>query len=88
MHAKELEDSLSGYEEQPAQAFHCGAGDARCSEFTADGGLLTGKLHGYRVTMLGSQRAFSTVCRCRESDWATLKPVFINVINCITPGNG
>ena len=60
------------------------AGDARLSEWTADGG----KLHGYRVTILGNQREFTVICISPERNWAVLQPAFQRMIHSLVPGNG
>ncbi|HET6384967.1 MAG TPA: hypothetical protein VFJ58_16370 [Armatimonadota bacterium] len=88
MGKKSMEDLFKSYQEQPAQAFQARFGDARISEFTADGGWMAGSLRGYRVTMLSNDRRVSIVCRCSAGDWNNLHPAFIHVINSIGPGKG
>ena len=77
---------MSQYQEQPAKPWRSGAGDARVSEFTAGGGMFAEKVHGYRVTILGSERSIEIICKCPETDWPTLQPVFAKVIASINSG--
>ena len=87
MDQKQLAASLEGYKENDAQKFQSEAGDSRVSEWTASGGLGTGSLHGYRVTMLGREREFTVICFCPERDWKTLMPAFQRMISSVKPGN-
>lgn len=82
MDEKQLAASLPDYKEGAADSFQSAAGDARVSEWTANGSL-----HGYRVTMLGREREFTVICFCPERDWKTVKPAFLRIINSITPGS-
>ena len=86
MDEKQLEasPSLPGYKEDPMQKLESRVGDARVSEWTAD----DGKMHGYRVTMLGSQREVTVICISPERNWAVLKPAFQHMITSVVPGNG
>jgi hypothetical protein len=79
---------IGSYEEASAQPFQSRIGDARFSEVTADGGPFTGKVHGFRATMLGTDRAVRVLCWSPESDWEKLRPAFQRVINSIGPGTG
>jgi hypothetical protein len=74
------------YEEMSMEAFQSPMGDARFSEFTAQGPLFTGRIHGYRVTILGGERLVEVTLRCAERDWPMLKPHFTKVVNSIAPG--
>ena len=84
MDKPQLADSLPGYQEGPMQKLESRVGDARISEWTADGG----KTHGYRVTMLGSQREMTVICIAPERNWAILQPAFQHMIASVVPGNG
>ncbi|MFN3648952.1 MAG: hypothetical protein ACK47B_05165 [Armatimonadota bacterium] len=84
--AKAAAKRFSGYQEGEMKTMVGQAGDGRYSEFTADGGWLDGKLRGYRVTIMGPQRALTVICRCPESEWKTLKPAFERVVNSLQPG--
>jgi hypothetical protein len=75
-----MKNKLGDYQEQPYKKFSSSAGEACYSEFTGNGGLLAGKVHGYRVTMLTSERRVIIICQCPESSWTTLKPAFQHVI--------
>jgi hypothetical protein len=59
-----------------------------CAEFTGDGGLFAGKVHGYRATNLGGERAFYVLCQCSERDWMMLKPAFERAMGSMAPGAG
>ena len=83
-----IEDEMSGYEEQAAKPFQSQLGEARFSEFTADGRMFAGKVHGYRATILGNDRSFTVICQCGEPDWPGLKPAFEKVILSLTAGGG
>ncbi|MES4793104.1 MAG: hypothetical protein C4321_09090 [Chloroflexota bacterium] len=79
---------LKAYHEQPMQSFSSPMGDACFSEWTADGGFFVGKLHGYRVTILGGERRASIVCQSSEANWPALKPAFEHTIGSLNRGNG
>ncbi|MBV9851088.1 MAG: hypothetical protein JO250_15565 [Armatimonadetes bacterium] len=86
--AKALAKKYDDYDEQPAQPLSSPVGDARISEWTGSGGTLVGKLHGYRVTLLGNERRYSVICQCPEDNWAVLQPAFQHVIASLAAGNG
>ncbi|HEX5323475.1 MAG TPA: hypothetical protein VFW40_06795 [Capsulimonadaceae bacterium] len=75
-----MKEKLSNYQELPYKKFDSGTGEACSSEYTGNGGLLVGKVHGYRVTMLSSERRVTIICQCPESSWEALKPTFRRVI--------
>ena len=79
--ADAMKQKLGDYQEQPYKTFTGDLGEACYSEFTGDGGLLEGHVHGYRVTMLSSDRRVTIICQCPQSSWNTLKPAFLHVIN-------
>jgi hypothetical protein len=85
-HSEALQAKFQNYNEKPASSFTSGLGDSRVSEFTADGGFMGGKIHGYHVTMLTSDRDLSLVCQCREEDWQAISPVFVRVFNSLAAG--
>jgi len=87
MGKKELEGKYKEYQEGPGKTYDSKMGEARFSEYTADGGMLVGKLHGFRVTMLGGERRIHVFTHCQETDWPKLKPCFSRVINSIAPGS-
>jgi hypothetical protein len=84
MDKAQLADSLPGYKEGEMQNLESRVGDARISEWSADGG----KMHGYRVTMLGNQREMTVICISPERNWAILQPAFQRMIASVVPGNG
>lgn len=81
---KQLEEFVSNPEAMPAQPMTSPIGEARYSEFTADGG----QTHGYRSTAIGPQRVVSVTASCPEKDWETLKPAFSKVIGSVQNGSG
>ena len=81
---KQLEEFVSDPQAMPAQPMTSPIGEARYSEFTADGG----QTHGYRSTAIGPQRVISVTASCPEKDWETLKPAFSKVIGSIANGSG
>ncbi len=83
-----LASRYGNYTEQTARPLRCSLGDARYSEWTADGGFMAGKQHGYRVTILGGERRITVVSYCPESNWPTLKPAFEKVIASLQSGGG
>ena len=80
----QLAADLPGYKEGAMQKLSSRVGDARLSEWTADGG----KMHGYRVTMLGNQREMTVICIAPERNWAVLQPAFQRMIMSVVPGSG
>lgn len=83
-----LAKRFEGFAEQPLRELRSPLGEARYSEWTADdsGFLRKGKLHGYRVTILGNERRVTVLCQCPDGDWKTLKPAFERVIASLAPG--
>lgn len=85
---KAFERKYEGYQEMPAVKFQSPAGDARMSEFTSKGNFFTGKIHGYRATIMGGERRIEVVCVCPETEWAKLKPSFQRIMVSVSPGGG
>ena len=85
---KTTAEQFEAYEEQPAQPFNSRAGEARFSEWTAEGGRMTGKLHGYRATLLNNDRLITVFCQAPEGSWKALQPAFSRIIGSIAPGTG
>ena len=81
---KQLDEFVSNPEVMPAKPMKSPIGEARYSEFTADGG----QTHGYRSTAIGMQRVISVTASCPERDWETLKPAFSKVIGSLANGSG
>lgn len=85
----ERELKIDGHEElteQPAKAFRSQLGDARWSEFTAKGGFMSGDVHGYRATIMGTERAIYVTCQASEKDWKLVDAAFKRVIGSVGPG--
>lgn len=84
MYRSSIGSKFPGYSEGQAMVFTApGLGDSRCSEFTADGGLMSGKIRGIRVTMLGTERAFTVVCVSPAGQWDSMKDSYWRVVNSI-----
>lgn len=88
MTENDFSEKYDGYVEMPEQKLQDQFGDTRVSEWTAKGGMFTGNLRGYRVTMLGLNKAITIDCHCPEQNWTIMQPVFLKVIQSIVPGNG
>jgi hypothetical protein len=82
---KDVADNFPGYTEMPEQKVQVQYGDTRVSEWTSTGGWFTGKQHGYRATIMGLDKVITVVCHCPETDWTTMQPVFMKVIQSIEP---
>lgn len=81
--------SKRGYEQfkdGQMQAYQGKGGDSRISEFTADGGMFGGKIHGFRTTSLGTERRVRVIAYALEEDWKMLKPFYQKVIMSVEPG--
>ena len=76
-----------GYHETKVAAFESATGDARLSEWTANGNVfgLGGHIHGYRASLVGGNLTAVVVCQCLNADWPALKPAFLHVIASVTP---
>ena len=85
MSTESMSNKFTDYEEMPATSFQSRLGEAWSSEFTAEGGFRVGKIHGYRITMLGGERRYTVICQSPEEDWAKLKPAFDRVRDSLTP---
>ena len=82
-------DAVEHYQERPMQTLNTPLGEGRCSEWSGDAGRFGGGImHGYRATVLSGDRRIIFVCRCRESDWKTLKPAFDKMLVSLAPGGG
>ena len=89
MHEKDVQqwmDALPNFQEKPAAPYQSKFGDARVSEWTASKGNI--KLHGYRVTMAGTDRAITIFCLTPERNWTILEPAFQRIIESVGPGSG
>jgi len=75
-----------GYQETKVSDFEQKMGDARLSEWTANGNVfgLGGRVHGYRASLVGGSTTAVVVCQCLDSDWPALKPAFLHVIASVT----
>lgn len=84
-------DSLAAkyqdFSELPTHPFQGRLGDSRLSEWTGIGDS-GNKMHGYRVTMLTKDKMITLVCRCRETDWKTLQPAFVQIVHSVDQGPG
>ena len=85
---KRMSERYGDYDEQPMQTLQTPLGEGRISEWTGTGGAMAGKLHGYRVTVLGGGRRFTILCRCPQRNWKILEPAFLRVIQSVAAGSG
>ena len=82
-------EAVEGYQEKPMQVIKAPLGEGRCSEWSGDAGRWNGGLmHGYRATLLSGDRRVLFVCRCRQSDWKTLRPAFNKMLMSLASGGG
>lgn len=73
-------EELSGYVEGRPDVFKgSGLGEGRLSVFTASGGLFSGKLKGYHVTLLTRDRRVSILAYGPEAEFETLRPTYLAV---------
>jgi hypothetical protein len=68
------------YEEKAMQNMQTKLGEARYSEFTAKG------VHGFRVTILASDRLFQITEVGDADEWTILQPIFAKVVAELAPG--
>jgi hypothetical protein len=89
MYKSKVSIYFANYQEQPMETFGSNMGEACLSEWTADGPAMgfRHKMHGYRVSMVGSVKTAFVVCQCSDDDWMTLRPAFVHVMNSIQEGN-
>jgi len=73
------EEYGSNYKENTAKKVESKLGEGRMAEFLADASL-GGSIHGYRATFLAHDHRLTVLCECPQSDWKTLKPAFLHVI--------
>jgi hypothetical protein len=83
----DMAQNYPNYNELQMVTFDAKMGEGRVSEFTATSpNFGVGPVHGYRATLLSVDKRISAVAVCRESDWPTLKPVFIYILESIDKG--
>lgn len=81
-------EDKENYEEQGPAPLQSHLGDGRLSTFSYKAGGWSGKMKGYRATILASDKLFSVVCECPERDFNTIKPAFDRVLQSLKPGGG
>jgi hypothetical protein len=79
-----LAAKFKDFKDGKMQPFQSKLGEGRFSEFTGE--LDANDIHGYRVTILGSDKRYSVRTQCTESDWKTLKPIFEKIVQSVGPG--
>lgn len=82
-----LAEEIDGYQEESPAVVETAIGRGRKSKFTGSGSF-GGKLHGYRATVLSRDLRIAIVCKCSDSDWKVVQPVFDKVIDSLKPGTG
>lgn len=77
-----VELDYNDYEETPATTLQVPFGEVRQSEFTAKEGLLS-TVKGLRATFITTQFQFNVICKCREQQFESYRPIFEKAINSI-----
>ncbi|MFO1096589.1 MAG: hypothetical protein U0992_25265 [Planctomycetaceae bacterium] len=72
------------FEETPGGFYDVPFGRGWLSEFTASEGAFGGKIHGYRLTLLGGMHQFNVICKCQEKNWRKNEPMFERVLKSIS----
>lgn len=83
-HAEEKLE-VSNYQEKETKPFTSALGEGRYTEFTGDAPFPKGAMHGYRATILGTDRAVYVYTSCTEGDWPKLNKAFLRVIGSVKP---
>jgi hypothetical protein len=84
--ALQREQGVTEVVEQPMQKFQSRMGDARWSAYTGQGGFFSGKVRGYRATIMGTERAIYLNCLAPARDWPMVEKAFQRVIGSVCPG--
>lgn len=72
-------EEKSGYQEHGKdEMVKTANSEGRLSTFTASEGFST--VHGYRVTLIGTNNQWNIVCQCSAGDWKDFQEVFRKVI--------
>lgn len=72
-------EEKSGYQEHGAdEMIKTANSEGRLSTFTASEGFST--VHGYRVTLIGTNNQWNIVCQCSAGDWKAFQEIFRKVI--------
>lgn len=79
LYKKTASEEYSDYQESEPTLFKGSRlGEGRIAAFTAaGGGLFGGKIRGYRVTLLTSNRRISILCECPDKEFESYKPTFL-----------
>lgn len=79
-----MKDEFNNYQEREPKVFQSkGLGEGRRSTFIASKAL-SGKVYGYRATLLSGDRRITVVCDCPATNWQVLKPAFEQVVASIS----
>lgn len=78
---------MPDYAERATTSVETALGEGRVSEFTYSE-RITGRVHGYRGTVVLGDKWVQVSCTCPEGDWVTLQPAFDHVISSLRPGEG
>ena len=72
-------EEKSGYQEHGApEMIKTANSEGRLSAFTASEGFST--VHGYRVTLIGTNNQWNVICQCPAADWKEFQEVFRKII--------
>lgn len=86
LYKKTIADEFSEYHESPPTLFEgAGLGEGRIAGFKAsEGGVLGGKVEGYRITLLSNDRRITVLCQSPGRDLAKWKPTFLAVARSVS----
>jgi hypothetical protein len=86
LYTRTVSEMYSEFQESEPTVFKgAPVGEGRLAAFTASaGGLFGGKLKGYRVTLLTSNRRLTVLCEAPEKEFESLKPTFLAVCRSVS----
>lgn len=84
-HQSRAAHGVTHYQEGRARPLTSRLGKGYLSEFTGAlaAPLGSNAVHGYRATLSADGRELTVVARCWETDWKTLEPAFLKVIQSL-----
>jgi hypothetical protein len=87
-HLNVVMKNFSNYKESMARPIETGFGEGLISDFTAEEGLLHGRVKGCRASVVHRNHQYSIVCKCPPAQFKDVKPVFEKVIASLNPDEG
>lgn len=85
MAVKKMAEKYGNYEEDPSKMYVGAFGETWSCEFTGQGGVREGKIHGLRATTRSGENRIQFLATCREDDWDKLKPGFEKILASVAP---